>query len=174
MKTTVLFSLLSLSLLSSCGKKETAAVVEAPSASLDSWFTATPPSDPQPIHLVRKTAKPGDKVTISGRVMGRLHPFVEGRAAFILGDPEKLTPCNERPDDPCATPWDTCCDSAEDKRLGTAAIQIVDSGGRVLGQSIKGSHGLKELSTVTLTGTVDKASTPEALIINATQLHVVN
>jgi hypothetical protein len=42
----------------------------------------------------------------------------------------------------------------------------------VLKQDLKGVHGLTELSVVTLTGTVAKSSTPEALIINASQLHV--
>jgi hypothetical protein len=140
---------------------------------LDSYFTAEAPSSPQAIHTLRTTAKPGDQVTVSGIIMGREKPFVDGRAAFVLGDPAKLTPCNKMPDDECKTPWDACCDTPEAKREGTATIQLVDNG-RVLKQGLKGVNGLKELSNVTLTGTVDKASTPEALIINASQLHVQN
>lgn len=157
--------------LTSC-EKPAAPEVAAPSTiSLESYFTASAPADPQQISAVRTTAKPGDTITVSGLVMGREHPFVEGRAAFILGDPTKLTPCNKMPDDHCKTPWDACCDSPELKKEGTATIQITENG-RVLKQSLKGEHGLKELSAVTLTGTVDKSSTPEALIINATVLHI--
>jgi hypothetical protein len=158
-------------LFASC-KPETQETAAAPTISLDPFFTSTLPADPQPIHQVRTTAKPGETVTISGLVMGREKPFVEGRAAFILGDPAKLTPCNKMPDDHCETPWDACCDTPEAKREGTATIQIVGADNRVLKQSIKGANGLKELSAVTLTGTVDKASTAEALIINATAMHV--
>lgn len=143
----------------------------APAVSLASYFTESAPADPQQIGTVRTSAKPGDTVTVSGLVMGREHPFVEGRAAFIIGDPTKLTPCNKMPDDHCKTPWDACCDSPELKKENTATVQIAENG-RVLKQSLKGEHGLKELSAVTLTGTVDKASTPEALIINATALHI--
>lgn len=161
-----------LPLLQSCEKPAATQASSTPSVSLEAWFTDTAPADPQPIHQLRTTAKPGDTVTLSGLVMGREHPFVEGRAAFILGDPAKLTPCNKNPDDHCTTPWDACCDTPELKKEGTATIQITENG-RVLKQPLKGQHGLKELSTVTLTGTVDQASTPEALIINATALHVI-
>lgn len=158
-------------LFASC-KPEAQETAAAPTISLDPYFTANAPADPQPIHQIRTTAKPGDTVTISGLVMGREKPFVEGRAAFVLGDPAKLTPCNKMPDDHCETPWDACCDTPELKKEGTATIQIVGADNRVLKQSIKGANGLKELSEVTLTGTVDKASTAEALIINATAMHV--
>ena len=174
MKSIPLISLTSLFLFASCQKKETTAAVTEPAVSLDSYFTETAPTDPQPIHLVRTTAKAGDTVTVSGKVMGRLHPFVDGRAAFVLGDPEKISSCDTMPDDECETPWDACCETKEALQQATATIQIVGADGRVLKSSAKGSHGLKELSTVTLTGTLDKASTPEALVINAAVLHVAN
>ena len=158
-------------LFTSC-KQETKETAASPTIPLGQYFATTAPANPQPIHQIRTTAKPGDEITVSGLVMGREKPFVDGRAAFILGDPTKLTPCNKMPDDHCKTPWDACCDSPELKKEGTATIQIVGSDNRVLKQSLKGEHGLKELSAVTLTGTVDKASTPEALIINATAMHV--
>ena len=165
--------LLPVLLLSACEKPATETTATAPAIPLDSYFATEAPASPQEIHVIRTTAKPGDQVTVSGIVMGREKPFVEGRAAFILGDPTKMTPCNKMPDDHCKTPWDACCDTPEVKREGSATIQIVDNG-RVIKQDLKGVHGLKELSTVTLTGTVDKASTAEALIINASQLHVQN
>lgn len=165
--------LLPVLLLSACEKPATETTATSPAIPLDSYFAAEAPASPQEIHAIRTTAKPGDQVTVSGIVMGREKPFVEGRAAFILGDPTKMTPCNKMPDDHCKTPWDACCDTPEVKREGSATIQIVDNG-RVIKQDLKGVHGLKELSTVTLTGTVDKASTAEALIINASQLHVQN
>lgn len=158
--------------LSSCEEKKVVEMVPAETQSVAPFFTASRPADPQAISAIRTVAKPGDEVTIFGLVMGREKPFVEGRAAFVLGDPSKLTPCNKMPDDHCETPWDACCDSPEAKREGTATIQLIGLDQRVIKRSLKGEHGLKELSNVTLTGTVDKTSTPDALIINATALHV--
>jgi hypothetical protein len=169
MKTTCLI-LATAALLASCGKKEvslTAPTVSAPSTALSAVLAAAPTGEPKSIHLIRTTAKPGDEITISGKIMGNEKPFVEGRAAFILGDPEVLTPCNENPGDGCTTPWDTCCDSPEDKKRGTATIQIVGADGRVLKESLEGIGGLANLATVTVTGKVAEGSSADLLIIDA-------
>lgn len=159
--------------LTNCKEKPAgSAARSAVGIALDAYFTATPPPSPSPISVARSSAKPGDQITLTGLVMGRDQPFVDGRAAFILGDKTVLTPCNEKPGDNCETPWDACCDTNEDKQRATATIQLLGTDDRVLKTGLKGLGGLKELSVVTLTGTVDKASTPEALIINATQIHV--
>lgn len=160
--------------LASCGKKETTAAVETapPAASFDSYFTDQPIPDAKAIHTIRTTAKPGDAIVISGKIMGREKVFVDGRASFLLGDPEKLTPCNAVPGDECETPWDCCCDSKEAKLEGIASIQITDAEGRVLTGGLKGVKGLKELSAVSVSGTVDQSSTAENLVVNAQSIHV--
>jgi hypothetical protein len=157
-------------LLASCDKKETsvtATATSAPSAALSAVLAAAPTGEPKPIHLIRTTAKHGDEITISGKIMGNEKPFVEGRSAFILGDPDVLTACNENPDDKCSTPWDACCDSPEDKKRGIATIQIVGTDGRVLKESVEGVGGLTNLATVTVSGKVAEGSSGDALIINA-------
>lgn len=135
-------------------------------------FSSAPSGEPTSIHTARTSAKAGDALTLKGRVMGNLKPFVDGRAAFILGDPEKLTPCNANPGDSCETPWDACCDTAEDIKVGTATIQVVDQRGRVLKESIENVNGLKKLSTITVSGTVAPGSNPDLLILNATSIQV--
>jgi hypothetical protein len=168
--TTACLALATAALLASCDKKEvsvTAPAVSTPSAALSAVLAAAPTGEPKPIHLIRTTAKPGDEITISGRIMGNEKPFVEGRAAFILGDPSVLTPCNKDPDDKCSTPWDTCCDSPEDKKRGTATIQIVGADGRVLKESVEGVGGLENLATVTVRGKVAEGSSADLLIVSA-------
>ena len=155
-------------LLISCEKKETSTVTQSgPSPALSAVLVAAPTGDPKPIHLIRDTAKPGDEITVSGKIMGNKNPFVVGRSAFILGDPGVLTPCNQDPADQCKTPWDVCCDSPEDKKRGIATIQVLGADGRVLKESIEGVGGLSNLATVTVTGKVAEGSTADLLIINA-------
>ncbi len=169
MKTACL-SLAITALLASCEKKETSVIApttSAPSAALSAVLATAPTGEPKPIHLIRSTAKPGDEITVSGKIMGNAKPFVDGRSAFILGDPEVLTPCNEDPADNCTTPWDTCCDSPEDKKRGIATIQIVGTDGRVLKESVEGVGGLANLAAVTVTGKVAEGSSADLLIINA-------
>lgn len=166
--------------LVSCDKKESAsqssttpatATASAPSALLSSVLAAAAEGDPTAIHTLRTSVKPGDVVTVSGKIMGNEKPFVDGRSAFILGDTEVLTPCNENPDDKCSTPWDNCCDSKEDKKRGTATIQVVDADGRVLKEPIEGAGGLAKLSSVTVTGKVAEGSSADLLIINASAIN---
>lgn len=175
MKNTLLLStVLALFALNSCKDTETTASTEVatPSASFGKYFTDEEIAGAQDIHIARTTAKPGDEITLKGEVMGREKIFVDGRASFIMGDPTKLTTCDKIPGDTCATPWDACCDSKELKRVGIASIQIVDAEGRVLDGDIKGTNGLKELSTITVSGTVAENSTEENLIVNATRIRV--
>ncbi len=167
---TACLALVSAALFASCEKKETTAAApasNAPSAALSAVFAAPPTGEPKPIHLIRATAKPGDAITVSGKIMGNEKPFVAGRSAFVLGDPEVLTACNENPADKCTTPWDNCCDSPEDKKRGIATIQIVGADGRVLKESVEGVGGLANLAAVTVTGKVAEGSSADLLIINA-------
>jgi hypothetical protein len=173
MKTSRLLALAPFFFLTACGEKEVTPAAVAPGDVVEPWFVAEAPADARSIHAVRDLAQPGDSVTLSGLVMGREKPFVDDRAAFVLGDPEVLKHCGEIPGDECDTPWDVCCESAENKRIGTATIQLVGEDGRVLRQGLKGVGGLSELSRVTLTGTVAETSTAEALVINAASIHVM-
>lgn len=161
--------------LNACKPKETAANAEAktPDPVLAAYFVSEALPDAQAIHIARTTAKPGDTITLKGEVMGREKVFVDGRAAFILGDPEKLTTCDKNPDDNCETPWDACCDSQEVKKIAIASIQILGDDGRVMARELKGVNDLKELSVVTLKGVVDQSSTEQNFVINAKQIHVV-
>ena len=175
MKTTIILIATSVFLVSCNAKKaETppAATPAKPSAALEKVLSAVPTGTPRGIAASRDSLKPGDEVTLSGRIMGTKSPFVDGRAVFVLGDPEVLTPCNEKPGDNCETPWDTCCDSPEDKKKGTASIQIVGEDGRVLKEGLEGIAGIEKLATLTVSGKVADGSNPDLLIVNATALQV--
>jgi hypothetical protein len=124
------------------------------------------------IHVARENLQPGDAVTVEGRIMGHVSPFVEGRAAFLLGDPEVLTACSDVPGDSCETPWDNCCDSPEDKRRGLATIEVVDADGRVLKETIEGVAGVEKLARVTVSGVVAESPAPEGFVIHAEALRV--
>ncbi len=167
----------SLCLLASCEKKESAASTDpvpssAPSDVLQRVLATTPQAAAQEIHLIRTTAKPGEEITIGGRIMGNEKPFIEGRAVFTLGDPTILKACNEIPDDKCETPWDNCCDTKEQKLIGLATVQVVGPDGRVLKESLQGVGGLQKLGRVIVSGKVAEGSTSESLVVNASAIQV--
>lgn len=161
--------------LNSCNESETGSAVEVAnpaSPELDAYFTDQELEGGQNIHKARTTVKPGEEITLKGELMGRENVFVEGRAAFVLGDPTKLTTCDKMPGDNCTTPWDACCDSPELKRVGIASVQILGEDGRVLSSGIKGVSGMKELASIVVKGTVAENSTEENFILNAEQIYV--
>lgn len=156
-------------LVAACGKKESAVPVTTPAA----FVNVEPEGIPIPIPEARKTLKPGDEVLLQGRVMGVRNPFVNGRAVFVLGDNETITPCTEMgEEDHCRTPWDACCDLVEVRASGTASIQVLDEDGKVLTHGLKGVNGLRELSRVTVKGVVAPMASAEAFVVNAKALYV--
>jgi len=175
--TTVLIAVAGFS-LSSCKDSETGSSAEVKnpaSAELQKYFTDQEIDGAQDIHIARTTAKPGDEITLKGEVMGRENVFVDGRAAFVLGDPKKLTTCDKMgEDDHCPTPWDACCDSKELKSVSLASIQIVGEDGRVLKSGLKGVNGMKEISNIVVSGIVAENSTAENFIVNAEQIFVTD
>ena len=140
------------------------------SGAVQKVLATKPTGEAGAIHKVRTQVKPGDDITIKGRIMGNMNPFVEGRAAFILGDTETMKACSDIPGDSCDTPWDNCCDSPEVKKAGIATIQIVDESGRVLKEGLEGTGGLEKLAHVTVSGKVAEGSSPELLLINASAI----
>ncbi|MBK1828593.1 hypothetical protein [Haloferula rosea] len=174
MKPTIILALLAAGLVS-CSEKSDTTVTATPETSpeLKAVFVDRIPDEASPIHLARTTVQPGDVVVLKGQVMGASEPFVEGRAAFVLGDRDKLTPCNERADDGCKTPWDACCDSKEAFREGTATIQVVGEDGRTLKEGLEGVEGLEKLSRILVKGEVAEQSSAASLIVNATAIQIV-
>ena len=161
--------------LAGCGRPSGSTPPAAPMVALpDVFVEALPSATAVPIPEARTTLKPGDGVILTGLVMGTKHPFVEGRGVFVLGDEGTLTHCAARGEpDHCPTPWDTCCDTPAERVAGTASIQVLDAEGKVLARGLKGAHGLKELSRVTVVGKVAPNASAEAFIVNASAIHVV-
>jgi hypothetical protein len=155
--------------LGSCEKPKAAAVTNPLVAAI---LAAPVGSAATSIKAAHGTAKPGEEVTLTGVVMGSEKPFVEGRAAFILGDPAELSACNLKPGDQCETPWDVCCETREDILGATVTVQILTPEGRVLAAELEGTGGLAKLAKLTVTGKVAESSAPEAVVINASAIRV--
>ena len=178
MKTTatIMAGIVIVGALTGCSRDHAEEPPPAPAAELPGIFvTSMPQGSAIPIPEARKQFKPGDDVILTGRIMGTKYPFVEGRSVFVLGDEGTLTHCDAMGEaGHCPTPWDTCCDTPVERAAGTVSIQVVGADGKVLPLGLKGVHGLKELSRVTVVGKVAPNASPEAFIINATAIHVAS
>ena len=167
----------SLSVISCSEKKEetstaTTTTEESTNPELEEIILKEEPADAVDIAELRKTATVGDTVVLKGKVMGANLVFAKGRAMMILGDPNKLTSCDLKPGDNCERPWDVCCDTPKDIKENILTVQVLDTAGKTIKSGLKGVAGIKELAHVTVTGVVDKVSTEENMVINATGIFV--
>lgn len=169
-KRMIIGMLAGVALISGCGEKE--ASVQTLDVEVPAVFVADPIDGKAVAIPDARSSKPGDKVVVTGLIMGVHHPFVEGRGVFVLGDEGTLVPCDAKGDDHCPTPWDNCCDPSDVKKAGTATIQVLGEDGKPIRAGLKGVNGLTELSRVTVEGTVAENSSPEAFIVNASAIHV--
>ncbi|MGB0775489.1 MAG: hypothetical protein ACPG32_14815 [Akkermansiaceae bacterium] len=172
--TTLLLTAISAVAFTSCGEKKTT-TTDSPATNdgtLSSVVLKAAPADAKPIFEIRKSAKVGDEVVISGKVIGSKDPFVEGRAIMTIGDPNKITSCDMSGDDHCPTPWDVCCDDPDVIKASILTVQVVDKDGKLLKEGLKGLGGLKELSHLVIKGTVAEGSNTNNMLINATGIFV--
>lgn len=150
-----------------------AASTACPAADLPSSLLAEKaPAGAVSVVKARETAKPGEPIVVRGLIGGRETALVSKAAIAVLADEEAIVPCNARPDDACKVPWDYCCETPEKIKTSTATIQVKGENGKVVRAPLRGLGDLKELSVVVVAGTVDAASSKDALIINAKAIHV--
>lgn len=123
-----------------------------------------------PVFDARSKVEAGAEVTLTGYIGGRVEPFIEGRAMFVLADPAKAISCDSMGgEDHCATPWDACCAPREDIAAGTATIQVTDAAGQPLKVALNGAGGLKPGSKITVQGKV-RTKDEGAFIVDATRI----
>lgn len=130
------------------------------------------PAGPVSIATLRTSGKAGDAVVFHGKLMGKDPVFMDSRAVMVVGDPEKLTSCDLKPDDECPTPWDVCCDDPAVVTSSILTVQVVDEEGRLLPAGLKGLGGMEELSLVSVVGEIDESSSESNMLVNATGFYV--
>lgn len=113
-----------------------------------------------------KTAKVGETITVRGRVAMSQDAFVKNRAVFTIVDEAADKGCC--PSNADKLPETSCNIPAESK----ATVQLVDERGRTLRSDLSGVGGLKPGAEVFVIGKVQAANGKDALVINATGLHV--
>lgn len=172
-QTTILLA--ALALLPACNDSQesnTSTALPGEPSPLDGYYVNEAPSDAKQISEVFADPSPGKEIVLSGEIMGRMHPFVEGRSMVMLGDPTKVTPCNRIPGDECPTPWDNCCDDPDVLKKSIVSIQFVDEAGKVLRTGLRGYKGIKELSFLTVKGIIAEGSNADNLLVTAQAFHI--
>ena len=129
------------------------------------------PAGAKTVNEVRAEAKEGDEVVVRGVVAGRADPIADNRATFTLLDPSVRT-CNQVQGDACETPWDACCEPADEIAKQVANVQVAGPDGKPLKAALAGVGGLAPLKQVTVVGTFRPSPDGKAATIDAKSIHV--
>ncbi len=132
---------------------DTTTVAEKVDAS--EFLLSSEPATPKAVAALRESAVDDDTVVVVGRIGGSSHPWVEGAAAFTIVD-ESLPACGDEEECGCPTPWDYCCESAEDIVANSVIVKFVDENQRTRRFNPKEVFGVSELQTVVVEGTIDR------------------
>ena len=143
--------------LMGCGQ---AGETTAPPAS---WLLTEAPAGAQGVAAVKAKAKEGDRVTVRGKIGGRLEPLSPDSGLFVMMDPA-VPSCTDNSNDACPTPWDYCCEPPETIAATAATVQVRDANG----DSVTFSEGqLKNLDEVIVVGTVAPRPNADTLVVLA-------
>ncbi|MBI9017460.1 MAG: hypothetical protein JEZ07_09400 [Phycisphaerae bacterium] len=156
---------LALAVIVGCGKEGTDTIDTGNGSTntfTDITLTAKPDSV-QPINDLQKQAKVGDEVVFTCVVGGESKVHITGLAATKVIDAAYPNPCLAE-DDHCKTPWDYCCSPVEERKANMALIQIVDENGKAQKMDISQTDTFKNLSAMTIKGTVSKAHSDESIL----------
>jgi hypothetical protein len=133
-------------------------------------FLDAAPENAQSLGALKQSATIGEEVVFTARIGGRVEPFTEGAAVFLVADTDIPT-CDELHGDGCPTPWDYCCEPKDNLLANLATVQILDADGRPLKTTAKGVNGLNPQATVTIIGTVSQ-SDGAVFVVDASGIHV--
>jgi hypothetical protein len=147
---------------------------DAAASALPSGLIATTaPAGAKDILALKRTAKDGDAVVLRGRIGGRKDPIGENRAIITLID-MSLEPCNKKPEDRCATPWDACCQTPETITANSATVEVVDGNGQLVKASLGGKGGIAPMKQILVTGKVAGPVDQKNLLVRASSIYVVD
>jgi hypothetical protein len=152
-------------------KTETSETVATDAIPTSLIATTQPTAAAQDVAAAKKSLKDGDAVVVRGRVGGQKDPLADNRAIMTIAD-LSLPTCDKTPMDTCETPWDSCCQPAEELKAKSASVQVVGADGKPLKAGLKGAGGLAPGKEVVVAGTAKIPPGSDALVIVANQIYV--
>jgi hypothetical protein len=139
----------------------------AHSSQLQSILSLSRPAQPKSVKdAANPKPAPGSSIVVTGRVGGTKKPIGDFAClTLVQGD---MPNCREEGGMPnCPTYWDLCCSDLRDK---ICTIQVMKDG-KLLRATLRGLGGLKEMSSITVSGKVSTAENG-VLVIDAEQIFI--
>ena len=148
---------------------DTSQTKEKKSSSLEGLLATSEPTDALSIRTLKSDDNIDKEVVVIGRIGGRVEPFVENRAMFMMADLE-LEMCTAEGDH-CETPWDACCETPENIIASAITVQVKDKNGNLIKEDLRALTGLKSLAKITVQGKVAEQS-EQVVVLDAKSIFV--
>jgi hypothetical protein len=121
----------------------------------------------------RAGIRPGEPVSVIGRIGGSRSPIVSNRAVFTIVDPD-MKCCLETGDsDHCPRPWDYCCSDRTRLAAATATIEICGPDGKPLALSLEQEGTLKPLTLIAVNGVLESPDASGTFVIRARGIYLM-
>jgi hypothetical protein len=120
--------LLAVLFLTACGGPDHDEPAPSPAHAPTSWLLEEDFEDALGVVAVKARA-PGEEVVVHGRVRSTAD------GVFVLVDDDAVQYCDIREGDECATPWDYCCENADDVRAASIVVEVQDAEGNPIAQA---------------------------------------
>lgn len=121
----------------------------------------------------RAGIRPGEPISVIGRIGGSRSPIVSNRAVFTIVDPE-MKCCLETGDaDHCPRPWDYCCSDRTKLAAAMATVEIRGADGKPLALSLEQEGTLKPLTLIAVNGVLEAPDASGSFVIRARGIYLM-
>lgn len=125
------------------------------------------------VATARMGVRPGEPISLIGRIGGSRSPMVSNRAVFTIVDPEMKCCLETSDEDHCPRPWDYCCSDRAKLAAATATIEICGPDGKPLALALEQEGTLKPLTLIAVNGVLETPDASGAFVIRARGIYLM-
>ncbi|MBU3728510.1 MAG: hypothetical protein FGM37_04585 [Phycisphaerales bacterium] len=125
------------------------------------------------VATARMGVRPGEPISVIGRIGGSRSPIVSNRAVFTLVDPAMKCCLETGDEDHCPRPWDYCCSDRAQLAASMATIEICGPDGKPLALSLEKEGTLRPLTLIAVNGILEAPDGSGSFVIRARGIYLM-
>ncbi len=125
------------------------------------------------VATARVGVRPGEPISVIGRIGGTRSPIVSNRAVFTLVDPAMKCCLETSDEDHCPRPWDYCCSDRTELAAAMATIEICGPDGKPLALSLEHEGTLTPLTLIAVNGVLETPDASGSFVIRAKGIYLM-
>lgn len=125
------------------------------------------------VAVARVGVRPGEPISVIGRIGGSRSPVVSNRAVFTIVDPSMKCCLETSDEDHCPRPWDYCCSDRTQLAASTATVEISGPDGKPLALSLEKEGTLMPLTLIAVNGVLEAPDSSGSFVIRAKGIYLM-